>query len=46
MNTGIILEWDIRPLFGQIDIDHRNKHTVLLDSYTCMSGPSNDHGNA
>jgi hypothetical protein len=37
---------DIRPLFRQIDIDHMNKHNVLLDNYTYMSDPSNDHGNA
>ena len=37
---------DIRPLFRQIDIDHMNKHNVLLDDYTYMSDPSGDHGNA
>jgi hypothetical protein len=37
---------DIRPLFRQIDIDHMGKYKVLLDNYTYMSDPSNDHGNA
>ncbi len=37
---------DIKPLFKQIDIDHMNKHDILLDDYTYMSDPSNDHGNA
>jgi hypothetical protein len=37
---------DIKPLFRQIDIDHMNKYNVLLDNYTYMSDPSNDHGNA
>jgi hypothetical protein len=39
-------ERDIKPLFRQIDIDHMNKHNVLLDNFTYMSDPSNDHGNA
>jgi hypothetical protein len=42
----VSFERDIRPLFRQIDIDHMNKHNVLLDNYTYMSDPSNDHGNA
>jgi len=48
----VSFESDIRPLFRQIDIDHMNKHNVLhkhnvlLDNYTYMSDPSNDHGNA
>jgi hypothetical protein len=37
---------DIRPLFRPIDIEHMNKYRVLLDNYTYMSDPSNDHGNA
>jgi hypothetical protein len=36
---------DIKPLFRQIDIDHMNKHKILLDNYTYMSDASNDHGN-
>ena len=42
----VSFERDIRPLFRQIDIDHMNKHDVLLDNYTYMSDPSNDYGNA
>jgi hypothetical protein len=42
----VSFERDIRPLFRQIDIDHMNRHGVLLDNYTYMSDPSNDHGNA
>ena len=42
----VSFERDIRPLFRQIDIDHMNKHNVLLDNYTYMSDPANDHGNA
>ena len=42
----VSFERDIRPLFRQIDIDHMNKHNVLLDNYTYMSDPTNDHGNA
>jgi hypothetical protein len=42
----VSFERDIRPLFRQIDIDHMNKHNILLDNYTYMSDPSNDHGNA
>ena len=42
----VSFERDIRPLFRQIDIDHMNKHHVLLDDYAYMSDPSNDHGNA
>ena len=30
----VSFERDIRPLFRQIDIDHMNKHNVLLDNYT------------
>lgn len=37
---------DIRPLFRQMDIDHMNEYNVLLDNYTYMSDPSNNHGNA
>ncbi|HWZ78324.1 MAG TPA: hypothetical protein VNX87_17405 [Candidatus Sulfotelmatobacter sp.] len=36
----VSFERDIRPLFRQIDIDHMNKHDVLLDNYTYMSDPS------
>jgi hypothetical protein len=42
----VSFETDIRRLFRQIDIDHMNKHNVLLDNYTYMSDSSNDHGNA
>jgi hypothetical protein len=42
----VSFERDIRPLFRQIDIDHMNKHRILLDNYTYMSDASNDHGNA
>ena len=35
----VSFESDIRPLFRQIDIDHMNKHKVLLDNYTYMSDP-------
>ena len=42
----VSFERDIRPLFRQVDIDHMNKHNVLLDNYTYMSDPSKDHGNA
>jgi hypothetical protein len=42
----VSFERDIRPLFRQIDIEHMSKHGVLLDNYTYMSDPSNDHGNA
>jgi hypothetical protein len=37
---------DIVPMFRPIDVEHMNKHTILLDDYTYMSDPSNDHGNA
>jgi hypothetical protein len=39
-------ERDIKPLFRQIDIEHMNKHKVLLDNFAYMADPSNDHGNA
>jgi hypothetical protein len=42
----VSFERDIRLLFRQIDIDHMNKHNVLLDNYTYTSDPSDDHGNA
>ena len=42
----VSFERDIRRLFRQIDIDHMNKHNVLLDNYIYMSDPSNDHSNA
>ena len=42
----VSFEKDIRPLFRQIDIDHMNKHKILLDNYEYMSDPSNDHRNA
>ena len=42
----VSFERDIGPLFRQVDIDHMNKHNVLLDNYTYMADPSNDHGNA
>ena len=42
----VSFERDIKPLFRQIDIDHMNKHRILLDNYTYMSDASNDHGNA
>jgi hypothetical protein len=42
----VSFERDIQPLFRQIDIEHMNKHNVLLDNYTYMSDPSNDHSNA
>ena len=42
----VSFEKDIRRLFRQIDIEHINKHNVLLDNYTYMSDPSNDHRNA
>jgi hypothetical protein len=41
----VSFEKDIKPLFRQIDIDHMNKHKILLDNYTYMSDASNDHGN-
>jgi hypothetical protein len=37
---------DIVPLFRLIDVEHMSKHKILLDDYTYMSDPSNDHGNA
>jgi hypothetical protein len=37
---------DIRPMFRQIDVEHMSKHNILLDDYTYMSDPSNDHGHA
>jgi hypothetical protein len=42
----VSFERDIRPLFRQIDIEHMNKHKVLLDNFAYMADPSNDHGNA
>jgi hypothetical protein len=42
----VSFERDIRPLFRKIDIDHMNKHKILLDNYTYMSDSSNNHGNA
>ena len=42
----VSFEKDIKPLLRQIDIEHMNKHNVLLDNYTYMSDASNDHGNA
>ena len=42
----VSFETDIRPLFRKIDIEHVNKYKVLLDNYTYMSDPSNNHGNA
>jgi hypothetical protein len=42
----VSFEKDIRPLFRQIDVEHMNKHRVLLDNYAYMSDPSKDHGNA
>ena len=37
---------DIKPMFRQIDIEHMKRFKVLLDDYTYMSDPSNDHSNA
>lgn len=37
---------DILPLFRKIDIDHMRKRQVLLDDYTYMSDPADDHVNA
>jgi hypothetical protein len=37
---------DIVPMFRPIDVEHMNKHKILLDDYTYMSDPSGDHGNA
>jgi hypothetical protein len=37
---------DIKPMFGQMDIEHMKKYKVLLDDHTYMSDPSNDHSNA
>ncbi len=42
----VSFEKDIKPLFRQIDIDHMNKHNILLDNYIYMSDAANDHGNA
>jgi hypothetical protein len=42
----VSFERDIKPLFRKIDIEHMNKYKVLLDNYTYMSDPSNNHGNA
>ncbi|MGA8503763.1 MAG: hypothetical protein WB683_19595 [Candidatus Sulfotelmatobacter sp.] len=42
----VSFEKDIKPLFRPIDIEHMNKHNILLDNYTYMSDASNDHGNA
>jgi hypothetical protein len=37
---------DIVPMFRAIDIEHMNKHKILLDDYAYMSDPASDHGNA
>jgi hypothetical protein len=37
---------DILPMFRPIDIEHMNKHDILLGDYTYMSDPSNNYGNA
>ncbi|MFZ0299999.1 MAG: hypothetical protein WAM13_16725 [Candidatus Sulfotelmatobacter sp.] len=42
----VSFERDIRRLFRQVDIEHMNKHKVLLDNFAYMANPSNDHGNA
>jgi hypothetical protein len=31
---------DIKPLFRPIDIEHMNRHDVLLDDFTYMSVPA------
>ena len=37
---------DIKPMFRPIDVAHMSKHNILLDDYTYMSDPLNDHSNA
>ena len=37
---------DSLPMFRPIDIEHMNKHDILLGDYTYMSDPSNNYGNA
>ena len=37
---------DIRPLFRPIDIEHMRPFRVLLDDYSYMSDPADDHAHA
>ncbi|GAB1720479.1 MAG: membrane protein [Nitrosospira sp.] len=45
-NASMSFAADIKPLFRAIDIEHMKVYGYLLDDYTFMSDPTDDHANA